>query len=55
MELPKQGLFQVPNSENGWPYMQHRGGLPGFLRVVSPTQLALADYKGNRQMPSTGS
>ena len=41
-------------SETGWPYVQHRGGKPGFLRVVSPTQLAFADYKGNRQMLSTG-
>jgi predicted pyridoxine 5'-phosphate oxidase superfamily flavin-nucleotide-binding protein len=41
-------------TETGWPYMQHRGGAPGFLRVVSPTQLAFADYKGNRQMLSTG-
>ncbi len=24
-------------SETGWPYMQHRGGMPGFLPVVSPT------------------
>ena len=41
-------------TETGWPYMQHRGGQPGFLRVISPTQLAFADYKGNRQMLSTG-
>ena len=41
-------------SEDGWPYMQHRGGKPGFLHVVSPTTLAFADYKGNRQMLSTG-
>ena len=41
-------------SETSWPYMQHRGGKPGFLRVLSPTQLAFADYKGNRQMLSTG-
>lgn len=41
-------------SENGWPYVQHRGGNRGFLRVVSPTQLAFADYKGNRQMLTTG-
>jgi hypothetical protein len=34
--------------------VQHRGGVPGFLRVVSPTQLAFADYQGNRQMLSTG-
>jgi hypothetical protein len=41
-------------TESGWPYVQHRGGPRGFLRVVSPTQLAFADYKGNRQMLSTG-
>ncbi|MEI6084121.1 MAG: pyridoxamine 5'-phosphate oxidase family protein [Verrucomicrobiota bacterium] len=41
-------------TETGWPYVQHRGGKPGFLRVVSPTTLTFADYKGNRQMLSTG-
>jgi predicted pyridoxine 5'-phosphate oxidase superfamily flavin-nucleotide-binding protein len=41
-------------SESGWPYVQHRGGPPGFLQVVNPTTLAFADYKGNRQMLSTG-
>jgi uncharacterized protein len=41
-------------SESGWPYIQHRGGPPGFLRVVNETTLAFADYKGNRQLLSTG-
>lgn len=41
-------------SETGWPYVQHRGGAPGFLNVVSSTELAFADYKGNRQLLSTG-
>jgi len=41
-------------SESGWPYIQHRGGQPGFLRVVNPTTLAFADYQGNRQLLSTG-
>jgi len=41
-------------SESGWPYIQHRGGQPGFLRVVDPTTLAFADYQGNRQLLSTG-
>ena len=41
-------------SETGWPYIQHRGGKPGFLHVLSPAQLAFADYKGNRQLLSTG-
>ena len=41
------------NSE-GWPYMQHRGGARGFVRVVGPTTLACADYHGNRQFISMG-
>ena len=41
-------------SETGWPYIQHRGGPRGFLRVVNGTTLAFADYKGNRQLLTTG-
>lgn len=41
-------------SESGWPYIQHRGGPTGFLRVINETTLAFADYKGNRQLLSTG-
>ena len=41
-------------SETGWPYVQHRGGPAGFLRVLSPKKLAFADFKGNRQLLSTG-
>ena len=40
-------------SESGWPYVQHRGGPPGFLRVMNGTTLVFADYKGNRQLLST--
>jgi len=50
----RDSFYMATVTESGWPYMQHRGGQPGFLRVVSPTQLAFADYKGNRQMLSTG-
>jgi predicted pyridoxine 5'-phosphate oxidase superfamily flavin-nucleotide-binding protein len=41
-------------SETGWPYVQHRGGPAGFLKAVSPSEIAFADYKGNRQMLTTG-
>lgn len=41
-------------SESGWPYIQHRGGPTGFLRVLDETTLAFADYKGNRQLLTTG-
>ena len=41
-------------NESGWPYIQHRGGPQGFLRVVNERTLAFADYKGNRQLLTTG-
>ena len=40
--------------ENGWPYMQHRGGPKGFLKVLSDDKLGFADFKGNRQYISSG-
>ena len=50
----RDSFYMATVSENDWPYMQHRGGGPGFLRVVTPTQLAFADYQGNRQLLTTG-
>lgn len=41
-------------SETGWPYMQHRGGPAGFCKVTGPSEILFADYKGNRQMLTTG-
>lgn len=41
-------------SETDWPYVQHRGGPPGFLRVLGPSQLAYADFRGNRQLITVG-
>jgi predicted pyridoxine 5'-phosphate oxidase superfamily flavin-nucleotide-binding protein len=41
-------------NENGWPYVQHRGGPPGFLRVIGPKCLAYADFRGNTQLVSVG-
>ena len=41
-------------NEEGWPYVQHRGGPPGFLRVLGPKQLAYADFRGNTQLVSAG-
>lgn len=50
----RDSFYMATVTENGWPYVQHRGGPPGFLRVVGPNALAFADYKGNRQLISTG-
>jgi len=41
-------------SETGWPYVQHRGGPRGFVRVLSPSQIAFADFRGNLQYVSAG-
>lgn len=41
-------------SETGWPYVQHRGGPPGFLKLLSPTRIAFAEFRGNRQYVSAG-
>ena len=50
----RDSFYMATVSESGWPYVQHRGGKSGFLHVINPTTLAFADYKGNRQMLSTG-
>jgi predicted pyridoxine 5'-phosphate oxidase superfamily flavin-nucleotide-binding protein len=50
----RDSFYMSSVSETGWPYVQHRGGPAGFLKVVSPDEIAFADYKGNRQMLSTG-
>ena len=47
-------LFLATASADGQPYIQHRGGPPGFLRVLGPTRLGLADLAGNRQYISLG-
>ncbi|MGB8355261.1 MAG: pyridoxamine 5'-phosphate oxidase family protein [Chthoniobacteraceae bacterium] len=50
----RDSFYMATVSETGWPYVQHRGGEPGFLHVISPSLLAFADYRGNRQLISTG-
>lgn len=50
----RDSFYMATVNEDGWPYIQHRGGKAGFLRVVGPNRLAFADYRGNRQMLTTG-
>jgi hypothetical protein len=47
-------FFMATILENGWPYVQHRGGPPGFLKVLDDRTLAFADYRGNQQYLSAG-
>jgi uncharacterized protein len=50
----RDGFYMASTSENGWPYIQHRGGAPGFLHVIDDRTLGFADLRGNRQYISTG-
>jgi uncharacterized protein len=50
----RDSLYMATVSESGWPYVQHRGGPPGFIRVLDEKTLAIPDFRGNRQYISTG-
>ena len=47
-------FYMATVNEDGWPYVQHRGGPPGFLKVLGPKSLAYADFRGNTQLVSVG-
>src|ERR1044072_7463576 len=49
----RDSFYIASVSETGWPYVQFRGGPPGFLKVVDDRTLALVDYRGKRQYIST--
>ena len=50
----RDSFYMASVSETGWPYVQHRGGPPGFLRMLDDRTLAFADFRGNRQYISLG-
>jgi len=50
----RDSFYMATVSEDGWPYVQHRGGPAGFLKMIDDRTLAFADYRGNRQYISTG-
>ena len=50
----RDSFYMATVSETGWPYLQHRGGPRGFLKMVDDKTLAFADYRGNRQYISKG-
>jgi predicted pyridoxine 5'-phosphate oxidase superfamily flavin-nucleotide-binding protein len=45
----RDSFYIASVSEDGWPYVQHRGGPAGFLRRVAGNRIGFADYAGNRQ------
>ena len=47
-------FYMATLGSTGWPYIQHRGGPRGFLKVIDDSTLAFADFRGNKQYISTG-
>lgn len=50
----RDSFYIASVSETGWPYVQHRGGPPGFLKQLDSNTLAFADFRGNRQFLTVG-
>lgn len=50
----RDSFYLASVNSDGWPYLQHRGGPPGFLQVLDAHTLAFADLRGNRQLLTAG-
>lgn len=50
----RDSFYLATVTSDGWPYLQHRGGPAGFLKILDPHTLGFADFKGNRQLLTTG-
>ena len=50
----RDSFYMSSVGENGWPYMQFRGGPKGFLKVIDENTIGFADFRGNGQYISTG-
>lgn len=48
------GFYLGTISSNGYPYIQFRGGYPGFLKVLDTKTLGFADFRGNAQYVTVG-
>lgn len=50
----RDSFYMASVSETGWPYVQHRGGPRGFVRILDEMTIGFADFTGNRQYISVG-
>lgn len=50
----RDSFYMASVGETGWPYIQHRGGPAGFVRVLDEARIGFADFRGNRQYVSVG-
>ena len=45
----RDSFYMASVGSGGWPYLQHRGGPVGFVKVLGERTFGFADYRGNRQ------
>ena len=50
----RDSFYMASVGASGWPYVQHRGGTKGFVKVLDPHTIGFADYRGNKQYISLG-
>ncbi len=50
----RDSFYMATVGASGWPYVQHRGGPAGFVRVLDEATIGFADFRGNRQYVSVG-
>jgi predicted pyridoxine 5'-phosphate oxidase superfamily flavin-nucleotide-binding protein len=50
----RDSFYMATIGENGFPYIQHRGGPKGFVTVINPTTIAFIDFSGNKQYITVG-
>lgn len=50
----RDSFYMASVGETGWPYVQHRGGPAGFVRVLDEGTIGFADFRGNKQYVSVG-
>lgn len=50
----RESFYMATTGQTGWPYIQHRGGPPGFLKVLDDRTLGFPDFRGNRQYITVG-
>jgi len=50
----RDSFYIASIGENGFPYIQHRGGPKGFMKAIDPLTLGFVDFSGNRQYISAG-
>ncbi|MBT4146321.1 MAG: pyridoxamine 5'-phosphate oxidase, partial [Gammaproteobacteria bacterium] len=52
--MMRDSFYMASVSETGWPYVQHRGGPQGFIKIIDAQTIGFADFRGNKQYISVG-